>query len=305
MDERRGVDMVRLEQPEEVYDVEEVLGRDAASVFPSMHAQLDPTEQLKAAVGAKRFVTEAELEEIKKARGLNVDDGTASADKPLAEVLAERKQAKQDAFDAQWKQMKTGKNRPLDADELEFYDSLAQQEAEAHRRIRQEEAEELVAFREAVAAAAAAKAAAAEATAAADAAEGGPDEAAAADEQVGSRAVLGRSGSGPGTAKPAVGRLGIKPALPVLKPILKVKPKGAAAATGQQGNGSSGAGQPVRNAAAAAAAAAAGGSSPSSKRQRLEDAAGQQQQQQQQQDAGAGLAGLLGGYGSGSDDSDG
>lgn len=41
--------------------MEEVLGRDAASVFPSMHAQLDPTEQLKAAVGAKRFVTEAEV----------------------------------------------------------------------------------------------------------------------------------------------------------------------------------------------------------------------------------------------------
>jgi hypothetical protein len=45
---------------------------------------------------------------MKAARGLNVDDGTASADKPLAEVLAEAKKAKQDAFDAQWRQMKTG-----------------------------------------------------------------------------------------------------------------------------------------------------------------------------------------------------
>jgi hypothetical protein len=44
-----------------VYDVEEVLGRDAASVFPSMQAQLDPMEQLKAAIGAKRFVTETEV----------------------------------------------------------------------------------------------------------------------------------------------------------------------------------------------------------------------------------------------------
>jgi hypothetical protein len=50
----------------------------------------------------------AQLEEIKAARGLNVDDGTAAADKPLAEVLAERKKAKQDAFDEQWRQMKTG-----------------------------------------------------------------------------------------------------------------------------------------------------------------------------------------------------
>lgn len=53
-----------------------------------------------------------QLEEIKKARGLSVDDGTAAADKPLAEVLAERKQAKQDAFDQQWRQMKTGRGKP-------------------------------------------------------------------------------------------------------------------------------------------------------------------------------------------------
>lgn len=49
-----------------------------------------------------------QLEEMKKARGLSVDDGTAAPDRPLAEILAERKQAKQDAFDDQWKQMKTG-----------------------------------------------------------------------------------------------------------------------------------------------------------------------------------------------------
>jgi len=49
-----------------------------------------------------------QLQEIKAARGLTVDDGTLAPDKPLAEILAERKKAKQDAFDAQWKQMKTG-----------------------------------------------------------------------------------------------------------------------------------------------------------------------------------------------------
>lgn len=295
--------MVRLEKPEEVYDVEEVLGRDAASVFPSMQAQLDPMEQLKAAIGAKRFVTETELEEIKAARGLNVDDGTAAADKPLAEVLAERKKAKQDAFDEQWRQMKTGKNRPLDADELEFYNSLAQQEAEQQRRIRQEEEAELAAFREAVAAAAAAKAAAAAAAAeAAGAAEGMLDEAAAAaaESQAGSKAGLGRTGSGSGAAKPAAGKVTAKAVLPVLKPIVKVRPKGAAAA-GQDGSGSSSAGHAARK-AAAEAAATAGGSSPSSKRQRLEGTAAAGQQQQQ--DDGAGLAGLLGGYGSGSDDPD-
>lgn len=46
---------------EELYDVEEVLGRDAASVFPTMNKQLDPVEQLKAAIGAKKFVTETEV----------------------------------------------------------------------------------------------------------------------------------------------------------------------------------------------------------------------------------------------------
>jgi hypothetical protein len=49
-----------------------------------------------------------QLEEMKKARGLSVDDGTAAPDRPLAEILEERKKAKQDAFDDQWKQMKTG-----------------------------------------------------------------------------------------------------------------------------------------------------------------------------------------------------
>lgn len=128
--------------------MEAVFGRDASSVFPNMNKDDDPMEALKASIGAKRFVSETEvgcgvahghssshgdrqavklhltdlgthctvlcyccclqLEEIKKARGLSVDDGTAAADRPLAEILAERKKAKQDAFDDQWKQMKTG-----------------------------------------------------------------------------------------------------------------------------------------------------------------------------------------------------
>ncbi|MBF9641262.1 hypothetical protein IAI27_11295, partial [Streptococcus pseudopneumoniae] len=53
-----------------------------------------------------------QLEAIKAARGLHVDDGTIAADKPLAEILADKKKAKQDAFDDQWKQMKTGDARP-------------------------------------------------------------------------------------------------------------------------------------------------------------------------------------------------
>lgn len=52
---------------EEVYELEAVLGRDAASVFPSMSKSLDPMEQLKATVGAKRFVTETEVRQREQA----------------------------------------------------------------------------------------------------------------------------------------------------------------------------------------------------------------------------------------------
>lgn len=46
---------------QELYNVEEVLGRDAAAVFPSLSKELDPAEQLRTAVGAKKFVTETEV----------------------------------------------------------------------------------------------------------------------------------------------------------------------------------------------------------------------------------------------------
>lgn len=49
-----------------------------------------------------------QLESIKSSRGLSVDDGSMSADKPLAVILSERKAAKDAAFQEQWKQMKTG-----------------------------------------------------------------------------------------------------------------------------------------------------------------------------------------------------
>lgn len=49
-------------RPEEVYEVEAVFGRDAASVFPSMAKdEADPMEALKAAIGGKRFVSESEV----------------------------------------------------------------------------------------------------------------------------------------------------------------------------------------------------------------------------------------------------
>lgn len=154
MTEQRNVPLVRVERQERYFDREEVLGRDASSVFPTeakKGAGLDP-ELVKSVLGGDRkFVSETELAEIKSKRGLSVEDGTIAADKPLAQILAEAREAKEVAFQEQWKQMKTGKNRPLDEDELEFIDSVVEAEAARLRTICEEEEAELAAFRAAAA----------------------------------------------------------------------------------------------------------------------------------------------------------
>jgi hypothetical protein len=54
-----------MRRPEEVYDREAVLGRDATSVFPTearqggAAGQLD-TEAIKEAIGARKFISETE-----------------------------------------------------------------------------------------------------------------------------------------------------------------------------------------------------------------------------------------------------
>ena len=88
-----GVQMVRIEQPERVYDREKVLGRDAASVFPSL-AQKNADKVVSATqqvLGSMNFVTESELEEIKAKRGglLRPEDGTMEVEKSLWAVLQE------------------------------------------------------------------------------------------------------------------------------------------------------------------------------------------------------------------------
>lgn len=287
-----------------------------------------------------------------------MDDGTAAADRPLAEILAERKKAKQDAFDDQWKQMKTGKhvcaeqqqhgqgkgihvaaclceqvqqapshsvatatpqpavpepvcaaalpflaatccclpalafflqagkNRPLDADELEFLETLAQREADEQQRVMSQEQAELEEYRQAVAAAAEAKAAAAAAAEvggldALAESSGRDGEAAAPGPGPGSSgrtAAAAASGAAAGGRKPPISsKAASKPLLPVLKPVVRVKPKGAAAG----GEGST-----------------AGADQRDSKRPKLVDGA---KQQQTQQPASVGLEGLLGGYASDSE----
>lgn len=71
-----------------MYDREAVLGRDAESVFPSL-AKANPPS-----IGNSRFISESELEKVKRERGGRVEDGAVAADKPLAVILQENKDKK-------------------------------------------------------------------------------------------------------------------------------------------------------------------------------------------------------------------
>lgn len=102
---------------ERLYDreaVEAVLGRDTSSVFPTEIAKLAAEERKSAAdsLGGRNFITEKEQEELRAEQAGPAGESIVP-EKPLAEVLAEAKQAKEDAFQAQWKQMKTGGPRAL------------------------------------------------------------------------------------------------------------------------------------------------------------------------------------------------
>mmetsp|Transcript_40357 Transcript_40357/g.48923 ORF Transcript_40357/g.48923 Transcript_40357/m.48923 type:complete len:246 (-) Transcript_40357:127-864(-) len=140
------VPLVRVETEEKVYDREAVLGRDVTSVFPNEAAPDDPTSGFQEALGAVKFVTETELAAIKKGRGERVEDGTVESLKSLADVLAENKQAKEDEFQEKWKQMKTGKNRPLDEEEIEFFEELHEQEKQKNQAVKEQEEEALLSF---------------------------------------------------------------------------------------------------------------------------------------------------------------
>jgi hypothetical protein len=157
--------------------VEDVLGRDAASVFPTRaRAALLESDAVKALVGDRKFIKESEVAEIRAAAagGGGAAAAGAGPSRPLAEVLYEAREAKNAAFQDRWKTMKEGKNRPLDPDEADFLDAVAEGEAAARRRAAEEERAELAEFADALRrrqeAAAAAEAAAAERGAAAPAA---------------------------------------------------------------------------------------------------------------------------------------
>ena len=118
------------------------MGRDTESVFPTeMQPKGLSTDDVKEALGGSlKFVTEKQVEEIKsKEKGGHGDAGAYSS-KPLAQILSERKQQKDDEFQEKMKLLKQGKNRPLDADEIEFLEEVEakKRKIEDVRRVQEE-----------------------------------------------------------------------------------------------------------------------------------------------------------------------
>lgn len=260
---------------EKFYDVEDVLGRDIASVFPTESKKAALQSDAAQAIllqGNKKFISETELAEIKSATGGRgrVEDGSIAADKPLAEILREQRETKEAKFQEQWRQMKTGKNRPLEEDEYVFLDSVAEAEAEQQRRVAAEEAAELDAFHRALKEQEEAKARDAEA----NAGTGGGNAAARAVDEREPSSIAPMAGKKSGLALGIGARVVVKPRITAV-----VRPK-----RGKEL-------EPNDKAPLEA----------SPKRQKIENDELKASPSSSGDDAGAGLAGLLGDYGSDSE----
>ncbi|KAK9833252.1 hypothetical protein WJX74_003583 [Apatococcus lobatus] len=166
MADRAPVELVRVPQQEKLYEREAILGRDTTSVFPSEGVQQGfESQQSKDALGTGKFVTEAQLEEARQQGNSGLSNDAELPLRPLVEILKEAKEKKEEDFQAQWRQMKQGKNRPLDEDELEFLDRVRSQQRAKERLEREEDAAELDAYQLAVREAAERREAAARASA--------------------------------------------------------------------------------------------------------------------------------------------
>jgi len=144
----RRVELVRLPAPDRLYDREAEFGRDVSSVFRGA-AQAQPAALNQLSSAAPRFVTETELEQLKALRGgaLSLEDGTASLpDRPLADILAENTARKQEEFEAGWKLMKQGGNKPLEEEEAAFLSLVQEESALRERMSRSAMAREVEAF---------------------------------------------------------------------------------------------------------------------------------------------------------------
>ena len=148
-----GVEMVRVERAERAYDREKALGRDAASVFPSLARDGDGVADGDARkddddATRKKFVTESELERLRALGGSDGGDASGASDarnddanagKPLYQILAERREEKDREFQEQWTSMKVGKNKPLDEEEVEFLDEIESERRAAETKRKREE----------------------------------------------------------------------------------------------------------------------------------------------------------------------
>ncbi|KAF6167203.1 hypothetical protein GIB67_029841 [Kingdonia uniflora] len=106
-------------------------------------------EDLPPPIRLMNFVSEDQLHQSKKVRGERVEDGTATRDRPLFEILKENKDKKDTEFNERFK------HRPpkaLDEDETEFLDNIEMSRREYERQIADEEAQQLQDFQAAVAA---------------------------------------------------------------------------------------------------------------------------------------------------------
>ncbi|CAM8962649.1 unnamed protein product [Rhodiola kirilowii] len=95
------------------------------------------------------FVSEEQLDEVKRTRGERVEDGTAQRDRPLFEILKENKDKKDAEFNERFK------HRPpkaLDEDETEFLDNLEMSRREYEKQLARDEELQLRSFQAAVAA---------------------------------------------------------------------------------------------------------------------------------------------------------
>ncbi|CAO2173816.1 unnamed protein product [Urochloa humidicola] len=116
----------------------------AGQETPSSKAAAPP-----ATIRLVNFISEDQLDEVKRTRGERVEDGTAQRDKPLFQILQENKEKKDAEFNERFK------HRPpkaLDEDETEFLEKLASSRREYEQQVANDEAEQLRSFHEAVAA---------------------------------------------------------------------------------------------------------------------------------------------------------
>ena len=148
MSGKRVVELVRVHDTGVLNDSERQVNRDVKDVFPiTSKKQVVEDAKEKGLLDVKTFVSATSGTD--HARDHNEKSMAPIDTRPLAEILMEQKEQKQAEFEAGWKTMKTGKNRPLDEDEVTFLNQIVDTEAKKHLEIQKKEEEELQAFRKA------------------------------------------------------------------------------------------------------------------------------------------------------------